>query len=111
MFTHPYIQIVIIRLFSQNFNLKIHYPPLFNITIHYFRQVWHCQEADTELIRRAIDLFDLKNAFENSSGDEKVAIFNKSILNILHNFIPHEKLIVDGKDPTWLTNNIKNLIN
>ena len=111
MSTHPYIQIVIIRLFSQNFNLKIHYLPLFNITIYpLLRQIWHCQEADTELIRRAIDLFDWKNAFENSSGDEKVAIFNKSILNILHNFIPHETLIVDGKDPTWLTN-IKNLIN
>ena len=87
------------------FNLKIYYPP------PDYCQVWHYQEADTELIRRAIDLFDGKKAFKNTSVDEKVAIFSKSILNILHNFIPHETLLVDDTDLPWLTNKIKNLIN
>ena len=62
---------------------------------------------DTEIIRRAIELFDWKKAFANNSE----VIFNKTIRNILHNFIPHETLLVDEKDSPWLTSEIKNLIN
>ena len=62
---------------------------------------------DTEIIRRAIELFDWKKAFANTSVD----IFNKTIRNILPNFIPHEILLVDEKDSRWLTSEIKNLIN
>ena len=56
------------------------------------------------LDRPEIDLFDWKKSFANTSVEEKVATFNKSILHILHNFIPHETLLVDDKDPTWVTN-------
>ena len=73
--------------------------------------VWHYQEADTELVTQAIDLCDWKKAFANISVDEKFAIFNKTILNILHNVIPHETLLVDDKDRPWLTSKLKNLIN
>ena len=45
--------------------------------------------------------------FENTSVDEKVAVFNTTALNIFHNFIPHETLLVDDKDPPCLTNKIK----
>ena len=86
---HPncHHQIIFAKFYS-----KIHYPPLF------YRQVWYYQELDTELIRRAIDLFDWKKAFENTSVDEKVAIINKTSFNILHHFIPHETLLLDNKD-------------
>ena len=53
---------------------------------------------DTELIRQTIVLFDWKKASENTSVDEKVAAIKKTILNIIHNFIPHETLLVDAKD-------------
>ena len=90
-FTHPYIQIVITRLFSQN--------SIEEVTSHpYYHQVWHYQEVDTELIRQTIVLFDWKKASENTSVDEKVAAIKKAILNVIHNFIPHETLLVDGKD-------------
>ena len=87
------------------FNLNIHYPP------SHYRQVWYYQEENTKLIIPAIDLFDWKKAFENTSVDEKVAIVNKTTLNILHDFISHETLLVDEKYPLCLTNKIKNLIN
>ena len=58
-----------------------------------------------------IDLFYWKNPFEDTSVGEKVNIFNKTVLDILHNFIPHETFLVDDKDPPWLTKTIKNLIN
>ena len=87
------------QIIFAKYNFKIHYPP------PYFRQVWDYQEGDTKLIRRVIDLFDWKKAFENTYLDEKVAIFNKTI----HNLIPHKLLLVYDKDPPWLTNKIKNL--
>ena len=34
---------------------------------------------------------------------------NKTILNILSNFIPHETLTIDDKDPPWFTKKIKNI--
>ena len=43
--------------------------------------------------------------------DEKVLIFNKTALNILSNFIPHEVTVCDGKDPPWFNGKIKSLIN
>ena len=58
------------QIIFEKFNLKIYYPP------PDYCQVWHYQEADTEPIRRAMDLFDCKKAFKNTSVDEKVAIFS-----------------------------------
>ena len=93
------------QIIFAKFNLKIHYPTL------YYCLVWYYQEMDTERIRRAIDLFDWTKVFENNSVREKNAIFNKIILNVLHNLIPHETLLVDDKDPPWFTNKMKNIIN
>ena len=39
-----------------------------------------------------------------------VHLFNKTVNNILHNFIPHEILTCDGKDPPWIDNLIRRLI-
>ena len=43
--------------------------------------------------------------FLNLNVDEKVCIFDKIILNI--NFIPHETLIFDDRDPPWFNNFFK----
>ena len=37
-------------------------------------------------------MFDWDRAFVNTNVNEKVFILNKTILNILSNFIPHETL-------------------
>ena len=58
----------------------------------------------TNLIRRAIDMFDWDRAFVNTTVDEKMFNFNKTILNTLSNFILQETLTVDDKKK------IKNLI-
>ena len=55
---------------------QIFYPP------SYLREVWHYKNAKTELIGRSIGIFDWEKAFSNNSLDEKVAIFNRTILNI-----------------------------
>ena len=72
------------QIIFAKFNLEIIFPP------PYFRDVWHYQDANTGLVRRAIDMFDWDRAFVNTNVNEKVFILNKTILNILSNFIPHE---------------------
>ena len=63
------------------FNLEICYPP------QYSREVWYFREAKTDLIRRALNDFIWERAFSNTNVKEKVCIFNKSVLNVLSNFI------------------------
>ena len=75
-------------------NLHIIYPP------PYIREIWHYREANTGLIRRAIKEFNWERAFLNTSVNEKVDIFNRTILNILSNFNPHEIIVCNDKDPT-----------
>ena len=86
------------------FNLKIHYPP------PYEREVWHFQKADINLIRRAMNEFNWERAFFNLNINEMVSVFNTTIKNIMANFIPHETIICDDRDPPWINNRIKQLI-
>ena len=37
--------------------------------------------------------------------------FNRTIKNILSNYIPHEIIICDDRDPPWINNRVKELIN
>ena len=85
-------------------NLQVVYPP------PYLREVWHYQPANTDLIRRAIKEFNWERAFSNTNIDEKVSIFNTTILNIVSNFIPHESIVCNDKDPPWFNSRIRSLI-
>ena len=93
-----------IIIHSSNFYLHIVYQP------PYLCGIWHCIEANTRLIRRAIKEFNWEKALLNTSINEKVDIFNRTILSILNNFIPHEIILCNYKDPPWFNNRIKTLI-
>ena len=88
------------------------YPSLHPNCHHqqYYRELWHYKDADIELIRRATDGFNWQKAFSNKNVNEKVNTFNKTILNILSNFIPHETITCDDRDPPWFNKKIKSLI-
>ena len=86
------------------FNLSIFYPPPDE------RTVWYYERANTELIRRAIDQFDWVRALSNVNADEKVYFFTKMLLNIIQNFIPHETITCDNRDPPWINKEIKKLM-
>ena len=62
------------------------------------QEVWHYKDANTELIRRAINEFSWQRAFLNPKVNEITDIFNSSVINILSNFIPHEFVVCDDKD-------------
>ena len=61
----------------------------------------HHQDANTDPIRRAIDTPGWEKDFLNAN--EKVVTLNKTILNMVSNFIPHETLTAADKDPPWFT--------
>ena len=86
------------------FNLEIVYPS------PYVREVWYYKDANNELIRRAINEVNWQRAFLITSVNEKVDIFNSTILNIFSNFIPHEFVVCDDKDPPWFNKKIRALI-
>ena len=83
------------------FNLKVHYPP------PYEREVWHFERAITDHIKRAINGLPWERSFANLDINDKVRLFNKTIRNILSNFIPHETITFDGRDPPWINSQVK----
>ena len=69
------------QIIFAKFEREIIFPP------PYFRDVWHYEDANTDLIRRTIDMFDWDRAFINTNVNKKLFIFNKTILNILSNLL------------------------
>ena len=71
----------------------------FNLQIFYPREIWHYKQANIEHISRPITDFNWDRAFLNTNVNEKVSVFSSTIMNILSNFIPHETIVCDDKDP------------
>ena len=94
---HP--QIVFAKI-----NLKMYYPP------PHEREICHYEKANVDLIRRSIDHFPLDIRFAHIDLNQKVPLFNQTIKIILCNFIPHETVTCDDRDPAWITCKIKGLI-
>ena len=84
------------------FNLKIYYPP------PYEREIWHYGKANVDHIKKAIHEFPWQRSFENNSVNEKLNIFNTTIKNILSNYIPHETITCDDRDPRWIKKILNN---
>ena len=83
------------QIIYSKFDLQIFYPP------PYLCEVWHYKDAKAELIRQYIATLDWEKAFSNTSVNENVAIFNRTILHILNNFIRHERIACNNRDPPW----------
>ena len=92
------------QIIHAKFNLKIFYPP------PYERVVWHYQDANNGLIQRSISQFNWERAFSNKGVNKHISIFNETILNIMTNFIPHETKIFNDREPPWINNKVKTMI-
>ena len=69
------------------FHLRIFDPP------PYERTLWHYKQANIDLIRQVI------------------AIFDKIISDIISNFIPHETVVCEDGDQPWINSKSKVTIN
>ena len=68
----------------------------------YVGEVWHYQIA----IRRTFNEFNCQSPFWSTNANEKVDIFNSTILNTLSNFIPRKFAVCDDKDLPWFNKKI-----
>ena len=92
------------QIVSAKINLKIcDLPP-------YEREIWHYKKANADLICRSIDQFPWDNRFSNLDVNQKVHLFNQTIKNILYNFIQHETVTCNDRDPPRINSKIKGLI-
>ena len=62
-------------------------------------------------IRKEIKQFSWDRSFKNLDVNEMVFLFNRTIKKILSNYIPHEIIVCDDRDPSWINNRVKELIN
>ena len=85
------------------FDLKIHYPS------PYEREVWHYQSTNVGQIRLAISKFPWDDRFANISINEQVQLFTQTLQNVISNYIPHEIITCDDRNPPWLDEIIKKL--
>ena len=74
------------QIIYERFDLKIIYPPLHE------RTVWHFKHANSDHIKRAIDIFDWESTLNYVDANNQVSVFDSTILNIASNFIPTETI-------------------
>ena len=92
------------QIVFSKFNLTIFYPPPYEWLVCYY------QQANTNLIKLAIELFDWERSLSNLDVNKQVSVFDKTTMNIIENFIPHETITCNGKHPSWMNKQIKTLI-
>ena len=92
------------QIICAKFDLKIIYPP------PYEKMVWHFKNANSDHIKRAIDIFDWESALNYIDANDQVSVFNSTILNIVTNIILNETITCDDRDPPWMNSFIKKLI-
>ena len=90
-------------IYAKN-NFKVLFPR------PYEREIWHYQRANVDKIQRAIEQFSWEKSFRNLNINKMVSLFNKTIKNIISNYILHETITCDDKDIPWFNKNIKQLI-
>ena len=92
------------QIIYAKFGLKVFYPPL------YERTVWHFSRANSDHIKKAINLFDWESSLNNLDVNEQVSVFNEKIVNVMSNFVPNELFTCNDWDPSWMNRYIKNLM-
>ena len=83
-------------------NFKIPPPPKFT------RRIFHYGRAQKEALVRALQDFPWADQLRNESNPtHQVRLLNKTVLNIVANFVPNEEKTFRPSEPPWLTKNIK----
>ena len=83
-------------------NFKIPPPPKFR------RKVWHFKKAQQELISRSISQIPwITELRKLSNSTQQVSFLNKTIINIMTNFVPNEVKTFRPSDPAWYNKDIR----
>ena len=89
------------QLIFAKFNLKNFYLP------PYSNQTWHYQRTNTDHIRQVTSEFALDVPFASKDMGEKDLLFNRTITNILSNYVLHETVFCDDRNSQLMIKKIK----
>ena len=89
------------QIVHTKFNLNISYPPL------YRRLIWDYKKADSEKLRKDLDLVNWERLFNKKDIGAQVAVFNETILNAFLNYVPNKYITIYDKDSVWMNETIK----
>ena len=92
------------HIIRSKFDLKNFYP------LPYERSIWHCIQANTDLIKKVIDNFDWKKPFKGCETNKQVNILTDAVFDIMSNFIPKEIILINATDSQWINKKVKGLI-
>ena len=56
-------------------------------------------------------MFNPEKSFQTKNIHDQLKLFNETIVNIVSNYIPNKFIICNDRDPPWLNDHIKHLIN
>ena len=87
-------------------NLNFYIP----VAPAYERKVWHYNRANITLIKRAVSEFPWNVHLANHDPSWQVNFFNKTLMNIMNNFIPNKYIKIQPKDPPWINDNLRKMI-
>ena len=78
----------------------------------YPRRVWHYDRANVNAIKRSIEDFDWDGSLDACTCiDEQVKILSDVVTNVFTNFTPFSDILINPKEPPWLTKTIKTIYN
>ena len=63
-----------------------------------------------EQIKRAFEQFPWEKSFRNLRINDMFYLFIKTMKNIFSNYVLHETITCDNREPPWINNTIKQLI-
>ena len=74
------------------------------------RTVWHFSRANSDHIKKAINLFDWESSHNNPGVNEQVSVFNETIMNFMSNIVPNELVTSHEQKSPWISSYAKHFI-
>ena len=75
------------------------------------RHIWQFGKAECELIERAVRDFPWQlELYRNCNPNAQVDVLNKTIMNIMSNFVPNKMVTSKPNVPQWISRHIINMM-
>ena len=82
-------------------NFKIPPPP------KYRRKIWHYAKSQADNIKKSMEKFPWIAQLNGLNPTQQVSLLNKTILNIMSNFVPNSEKTFRPSEPPWFGKNIR----
>ena len=91
-------------IFSE-INFKVFYPP------PYKKKIWDYKNADINKINESLSQVNWDRHLNHKDPNEQITFLNDCIINVFNNYCPNKIITCHDKEPPWMTDGIKKLLN